>query len=146
MDSRSSFSVGEIVMFFNFFILGAASFVFSWNSAMYSLIAYFICSRMIDAVSTGLDSSKGIFIITTCYDDVSDAIVHDMHRAVTRLHGQGGFLKDDKDVLYCVISRLEVTKLKQVVRDIDPPLSSPYSTCRKSKAGLSARKYKMNKK
>ena len=45
----------------------------SWNSAMYSLIAYFICSRMIDAVSTGLDSSKGIFIITTCYDDVSDA-------------------------------------------------------------------------
>lgn len=75
---------------------------------------------MIDAVSTGLDSSKGIFIITTCYDDVSDAIVHDMHRAVTRLHGQGGFLKDDKDVLYCVISRLEVTKLKQVVRDIDP--------------------------
>ena len=120
MDSRSSFSVGEIVMFFNFFILGAAGFVFSWNSAMYSLIAYFICSRMIDAVSTGLDSSKGIFIITTCYDDVSDAIVHDMHRAVTRLHGQGGFLKDDKDVLYCVISRLEVTKLKQVVRDIDP--------------------------
>ena len=84
---------------------------------MYSLIAYFICSRMIDAVSTGLDSSKGNFIITTCYDDVSDAIVHDMHRAVTRLHGQGGFLKDDKDVLYCVISRLE---LKQVVRDIDP--------------------------
>lgn len=120
MDSKSSFSVGEIIMFFNFFILGAAGFVFSWNSAMYSLIAYFICSRMIDAVSTGLDSSKGIFIVTTKYDKVSDAIVHDMHRAVTRLHGQGGFLKDDKDVLYCVVTRLEVTKLKQVVHGIDP--------------------------
>lgn len=120
MDSKSSFSVGEIIMFFNFFILGAAGFVFSWNSAMYSLIAYFICSRMIDAVSTGLDSSKGIFIVTTEYDKVSDAIVHDMHRAVTRLHGQGGFLKDDKDVLYCVVTRLEVTKLKQVVHGIDP--------------------------
>lgn len=120
MDNRTSFSVGEIIMFFNFFILGAAGFVFSWNSAMYSLIAYFICSRMIDAVSTGLDSSKGIFIITTEYDKVSDAIVHDMHRAVTRLHGQGGFLKDDKDVLYCVVTRLEVTKLKQVVHGIDP--------------------------
>ena len=149
MDSRSSFSVGEIVMFFNFFILGAAGFVFSWNSAMYSLIAYFICSRMIDAVSTGLDSSKGIFIITTCYDDVSDAIVHDMHRAVTRLHGQGGFLKDDKDVLYCVISRLEAALPDHKSRNSSrssatsiPPLSSPYSTCRKSKAGLSARKYK----
>lgn len=120
MDNRTSFSVGEIIMFFNFFILGAAGFVFSWNSAMYSLIAYFICSRMIDAVSTGLDSSKGIFIVTTEYDQVSDAIVHDMHRAVTRLHGQGGFLKDDKDVLYCVVTRLEVTKLKQVVHGIDP--------------------------
>lgn len=120
MDSKSSFSVGEIIMFFNFFILGTAGFVFSWNSAMYSLIAYFICSRMIDAVSTGLDSSKGIFIVTTEYDKVSDAIVHDMHRAVTRLHGQGGFLKDDKDVLYCVVTRLEVTKLKQVVHGIDP--------------------------
>ena len=120
MDNRTSFSVGEIIMFFNFFILGAAGFVFSWNSAMYSLIAYFICSRMIDAVSTGLDSSKGVFIVTTDYDKVSDAIVHDMHRAVTRLHGQGGFLKDDKDVLYCVVTRLEVTKLKQVVHGIDP--------------------------
>lgn len=120
MDNRTSFSVGEIIMFFNFFILGAAGFVFSWNSAMYSLITYFICSRMIDAVSTGLDSSKGIFIVTTEYDQVSDAIVHDMHRAVTRLHGQGGFLKDDKDVLYCVVTRLEVTKLKQVVHGIDP--------------------------
>ena len=119
MDNKSAFSVGEIIMFFNLFILGAAGFVFNWNSAMYSLIAYFICSRMIDMVSTGLDSSKGVFIVTTSYDDVADAIVHDMHRAVTRLHGQGGYLKDDKDVLYCVVSRLEVTKLKQVVHRID---------------------------
>ena len=119
MDNKSAFSVGEIIMFFNLFILGAAGFVFNWNSAMYSLIAYFICSRMIDMVSTGLDSSKGVFIVTTSYDDVADAIVHDMHRAVTRLHGQGGFLKDDKDVLYCVVSRLEVTNLIQVVHHID---------------------------
>ncbi len=120
LDNKSAFSVGEIIMFFNLFILGTAGFIFNWNSAMYSLITYFICSRMIDAVSTGLDSSKGVFIVTTAYDDVADAIVHDMHRAVTRLHGQGGFLKDDKDVLYCVVSRLEVTKLKQVVHHIDP--------------------------
>lgn len=51
---------------------------------------------------------------------MADAIVHDMGRAVTRLHGQGGYLKDDKDVLYCVVTRLEVTKLKQVVHHIDP--------------------------
>lgn len=140
MDNKSSFSVGEIVMFFNFFILGAAGFVFSWNSAMYSLIAYFICSRMIDAVSTGLDSSKGIFIVTSDYDKVSDAIVHDMHRAVTRLHGQGGFLKDDKDVLYCVVTRLEVTKLKQVVHGIDPAAFLSVFDVQEVQGGLVKRK------
>ena len=86
---------------------------------MYSLITYFICSRMMDAVSTGLDSSKGVFIVTTKYDEVTHAILHDMHYSVTKLHGRGGFLNDDKDVLYTVISRLEVTKMKNVVYEID---------------------------
>lgn len=104
----------------NIFIMGCAGLVFNWNSALYSLMAYFICSRLIDTVSEGLDSSKGIFIITTNFEAVSDAIVHDLHRAVTHLHGQGGFLKDDKDVLYCVVSRLEIQKLKTTVHDIDP--------------------------
>ncbi len=120
LDSKTSFSVGEIVLFFNLFILGSAGFVFSWNSAMYSLVAYFICSRLIDTVSDGLDSTKGVFIVTSNYDEVSNAIVHDMRKAVTLLHGQGGFLREDKDILYCVVSRLEVTKLKQVVQSIDP--------------------------
>lgn len=120
LEGKTSFSVGEIVMFFNIFILGSAAFVFSPNSAMYSLIAYFICSKVIDMVSVGLDSSKGVFIVTSDYDAVANAIVKDMHRAVTLLHGQGGFLKDDKDVIYCVVSRLEITKLKQVVHAIDP--------------------------
>ena len=118
-DRRSAFSIGEIVLFFNLFILGSAGFVFTWNSAMYSLITYFICSRMMDAVSTGLDSSKGVFIVTTKYDEVTHAILHDMHYSVTKLHGRGGFLNDDKDVLYTVISRLEVTKMKNVVYEID---------------------------
>ena len=46
--------------------------------------------------------------------------MHDLRKAVTRLHGQGGFLREDKDVLYCVVTRLEVTKLKQTVQSIDP--------------------------
>lgn len=120
LGGKSSFSVGQIVLFFNFFILGAAGFVFNWNSAMYSLIAYFICSRMIDVVSVGLDSTKGIFIVASDYDAVSEALINDMHIAVTRFHGEGGFLKTDKDILYCVVSRLEVTKLKEVVQKADP--------------------------
>lgn len=120
LDRKCSFSVGEIVMFFNIFILGSAGFVFSWNSAMYSLVAYFICAKMIDMVTNGLDGSKGVFIVTDRSDDVAYAIMHDMRHAVTLLHGQGGFLKNDKTILYCVISRLEVTRLKSVAHSVDP--------------------------
>lgn len=120
LDRRSAFSVGEIVMFCNIFILGSAGFVFSWNSAMYSLVAYFICSKMIDIVSAGLDESKGVFIVTEKSDEVGDAIMNQMHRAVTFIHGEGGYLRKDKNILYCVISRLEVTRLKFITHDIDP--------------------------
>ncbi len=120
LDRRSAFSVGEIVMFCNIFILGSAGFVFSWNSAMYSLVAYFICSKMIDIVSAGLDESKGVFIVTEKSDEVGDAIMNQMHRAVTFIHGEGGYLRNDKNILYCVISRLEVTRLKFITHDIDP--------------------------
>ena len=120
LDNKTPFSVGEIVLFFNLFILGSAGLVFNWHSAMYSLVAYFICSRMIDTVSEGLDSTKGVLIVTTKHDEVSDALIHDLRKAVTRLHGQGGFLREDKEVLYCVVTRLEVTKLKQTVQSIDP--------------------------
>ena len=120
LDRKTAFSIGETVMFFNVFILGSAGFVFSWNSAMYSLVAYFICSKMIDIVSNGLDESKGVFIVTEKSDAVADAVMNQMHRAVTLLHGEGGFLKNDKEIIYCVISRLEVTRLKYLTHEIDP--------------------------
>lgn len=120
LDRKTSFSIGEIVMFFNVFILGSAGFVFSWNSAMYSMVTYFICSKMIDMVSSGIDASKGVIIVTDKADKVADAVMHQMHRAVTYLHGAGGYLKNDKEILYCVISRLEVTRLKNVAHEIDP--------------------------
>ena len=118
LDRKISFSVGEIVLFFNIFILGSAGFVFNWNSAMYSLVAYFICSKVIDIVTVGLDESKGVLVVTNYGDEVSDALNH-MGRSVTILYGQGGYLKNEKKVLYLVVSRLEVTALKQVVHSID---------------------------
>ncbi|HAT56175.1 MAG TPA: hypothetical protein DCS74_01175 [Veillonellaceae bacterium] len=120
MDKQMSFSVGEIIMFFNLFILGSAGFVFSWNSAMYSLVAYFIAYKMIDVVTEGLDESKGAFIVSDRYQDVADAVVSQMGRAVTLLYGEGGYLKEQKKILYCVVTRLEITRLKKVVYASDP--------------------------
>ena len=119
-DRKLPFSVGEIIMFFNLFILGVSGFVFSWNSAMYSLIAYFIAYKVIDIVSNGLDEMKGVLIVTSKDEEVSRCITRDMHRGVTSLHGEGAYARQRTWVLYCVISRLEIVQLRDAIIEIDP--------------------------
>lgn len=119
MDKKSSFSVGEVVMFFNLFILGAAGFIFGWDKAMYSLIAYFIISKMIDVTIKGLDESYAVMIVSDENDDIADALMHRLGRGVTFLHGQGAYTGASKKVLYCVVTRLEVGKLKDIALEKD---------------------------
>lgn len=119
LDKRSSFSVGEIVMIFNLFILGVAGFVYDWNSALYSLITYFVAYKMMDITITGLDESKGVMIITDKPDAISDAVMNQLGRGVTVLYGEGGYLKQPKKVIYSVVTRLEITKLRDLVYDCD---------------------------
>ena len=119
LDRKTSFSVGEVVMFFNLFILGAAGFVFGWDKAMYSLVAYFIISKMIDVVLKGLDESYAVMIVSDEYEEIADALMHRLGRGVTYLHGQGAYTGDDTQVLYCVVTRLEVVKLKEIALEKD---------------------------
>ncbi|CAN7552396.1 YitT family protein [Paenibacillus sp. LjRoot153] len=119
-SKKMPFSVGEIVMFFNFFILGSAGFVFGWDRAMYSLIAYFIAFKMIDITIEGLDQSKSVWIISDEYEKIGDSITNRLGRGVTYLKGEGAFTGDNKKVIFSVITRLEEAKLKSIVDDLDP--------------------------
>jgi len=119
-SKKSAFSVGEIVMFFNFFILGSAGFVFGWDHAMYSLIAYYIAFKMIDITIEGLDQSKSVWIISDEFEKIGDAITYRLGRGVTYLKGEGAFTGDDKKVIFSVITRLEEAKLKSIVDELDP--------------------------
>ncbi|MBB4824436.1 uncharacterized membrane-anchored protein YitT (DUF2179 family) [Sporosarcina luteola] len=120
LTRRIPFSVGEFVMFLNVFIFGWAGFVLTWEKAMYSILTYYIASKMIDMVIQGLDETKAIIIVSDEYEDLSDAIVERLGRSVTKLHGKGGISDNEKDVIYVVVTRLEISKLKQIVRDVDP--------------------------
>lgn len=120
LNIRLPFSVGEIIMFFNLFILGSAGFVFGWNQAMYSLIAYFIAYKTIDIVVEGLDQSKAVWIISENYTDIGNAIIARLGRGVTYLNGSGGFTGDEKQVIFCVITRLEEAKIRAILEDYDP--------------------------
>ncbi|WP_199622288.1 YitT family protein [Paenibacillus alkalitolerans] len=119
-SKTTAFSVGEIVMFINLFILGSAGFVFGWDRAMYSLIAYYIAFKMIDVTIEGFDESKAVWIISENSDDIGDAILSRLGRGVTYLNGEGGFTGGAKRVIFCVITRLEEAKLKSIVEELDP--------------------------
>jgi uncharacterized membrane-anchored protein YitT (DUF2179 family) len=119
ISRRSAFSVGEIVMFFNLFILSSAGLIFSWDRAMYSLIAYFIAYKVIDITIEGLDESKAAFIISEKPDEIAEVLMARLGRGVTYLEGRGGYSGQVKGVLYSVITRLEVAKLKAIVDEID---------------------------
>lgn len=119
-SKRLPFSVGEIIMFVNLFILASAGFVFSWDRAMYSLLAYYVAFKIIDITIKGLDESKSVWIISENYEEIGDALLHRLGRGVTYLKGEGAFSGDDKKVIFCVITRLEEAKLKDIVAEHDP--------------------------
>jgi uncharacterized membrane-anchored protein YitT (DUF2179 family) len=120
LNKKLPFSVGEIIMFFNVFIFGVAGFVFGWDRAMYSLLAYYIAFKTIDIVIAGLDESKSAWIISEKHKDLGEAIMARLGRGVTYLNGEGAYTGDDKKVIFCVITRLEEAKLKEIVEELDP--------------------------
>ena len=119
MDKRSSFSVGEIVLIINLFILTGAGLVFGWDRAMYSLFTYFIASKVIDITIEGLDESKAVIIVSDQSAEITSALMDRLGRGVTILRGEGAYSGDAKNILYTVITRLEVAKLKAIIEEID---------------------------
>lgn len=120
LTKKAPYSVGEFVMFLNIFIFGWAGFVLGWEKAMYSILTYYIASKAIDAVIQGFDETKAAIIVSDEFEEMADAIAKRLGRSVTKLHGKGGYSDNEKDVIYVVVTRLELTKLKQIVHDIDP--------------------------
>ncbi|PWI25750.1 YitT family protein [Kurthia sibirica] len=118
-NKNTPFSVGQIIMFFNLIIFSVAGFVFTWERAMYSVIAYFIAYKTIDIVIEGLDESKAVYIISDEYHQIGQAIMDRLGRGVTYLNGEGAYSGDAKKVVFTVITRLEEAKLNTIVEEID---------------------------
>lgn len=119
-NKKVPFSVGEVVMFINLFILSSAGFIYGWDRAMYSLIAYYIAFKMIDVTIEGFDESKACWITSDMHKEIGDAILQRLGRGITYLNGEGGYSGDVKKVIFCVVTRLEEAKLKSIVEEHDP--------------------------
>ncbi len=119
LAKKSGFSIGEIIMFFNIFIYTGAGFLYGWDKAMYSVLVYFITYKVIDIVLEGLNESKSVNIISDKSEEIGNAIIKKLDVGVTYITGRGGYTGAEKQIIYCVISRLELAKLKELVKVID---------------------------
>ena len=118
-SKRTGFSVGEIVMVMNLFIFAGAGLIFGWDKAMYSLVTYFVAFKTIDITVEGLDESKGIMIVTDYPDEIAALLMQRLGRGVTVLYGEGGYTGTPKKILYSVVTRLEIAKLKSIIFEKD---------------------------
>ncbi|MFC5988240.1 YitT family protein [Marinicrinis lubricantis] len=116
----SGISLGLCVAMLDGLVMLTAGIVFSPEKALYALIGLFVTSKTIDIVQVGLSTSKMAFIISEKQQQIREAVLHDLDRGLTRLTAYGGFTGASREVLMVVVGQTEVTKLKALVRDVDP--------------------------
>lgn len=120
IDKRTSFSVGEAIMFMNIFILSASGFVFGWDNAMYSLIAYFVAHKAIDVAVEGLNESRSVWIVSKKYRKIGHAISEEIGRKVTYVNGVNEEDIVSDGIILSIITRFEEQRLKTIIHSIDP--------------------------
>lgn len=118
ISKKTNLSVGQIVLIFNLVIYSVAGFIFGFDRAMYSLLTYVITFKVIDFVSEGLEQAKAALIITSKGTSLSKEIYNKLGRTTTTIKGKG-LISGEKEVLYCVLTRIEVFELRHIVEDMD---------------------------
>ena len=124
ISKKTELSVGQFVLICNLFIFTIAIFIFGFDRAMYSLVAYFVASKLIDTVVEGSNQVKAALIVTQHEYEVSQAILKCLGRTVTKMEGEGMF-SGKKGILYVVLTRVEVTELRTVIEQVDIETNSP---------------------
>ncbi len=120
IDRETVFSVGEAIMAINGVIITAAGFVFGWEQALYSLIAYFVAHKAIDVTVKGLDESRMLWIVSLKVRDVGKVINEVAKLPVTYVKESNPRHKEPHGVLLVAITRLQEQKVKAAVRAVDP--------------------------
>lgn len=113
-------SVGWVLFFIDFIVVVAAGIVFGPSQALYAVVSLALGAKIIDLVQEGLNTAKAVFIISDMAPTISDRIMQEMDRGVTLLHGQGAYTRREKEVILCVINRMQMSRLKGIIHEIDP--------------------------
>ncbi|TZE81091.1 YitT family protein [Calorimonas adulescens] len=113
-------SIGMLLLIIDAVIIGLAGFVFSAEHALYALIADAIAIRVIDIIQEGANDNRAAYVISDLSDDIEAEILTKLGRGVTSFPGRGGYTGKERKVLFCVISKNEITQFKEIVKGVDP--------------------------
>lgn len=121
VQKYAGWSMGKTMLIFDMMVIAASVLTYlNYKQAMYTLVAVFIGARVIDFIQEGAYAARGAMIISEKNTQIAQKIMDEMDRGVTALRGYGSFTKADRDVLYCVVGRNEIVRLKNLVTAIDP--------------------------
>lgn len=112
-------SVSKIMFVLDAIIIMIGFVVFGAEKTMYAIISVYIAVKVIDGILEGINFSKAAFIISDKYQQISDELMVQLDRGVTGLDGRGMYTNVEKKVLFCVVSKKQIIKLKDIVRNFD---------------------------
>ncbi|MDW7729238.1 MAG: YitT family protein [Bacillota bacterium] len=113
-------SPGQAMLWGDLTVLVLAVFVFGSEAAMYAALSLFVSVKVIDAILEGLGLAKSVIIITCCGEKINEKLIYELGRGVTWLEGSGGYTREAREVLLCVVTRQQIARLKTIIHKIDP--------------------------
>ncbi len=141
MSRKQSLTVGDFILVFNILIFSAAVFLLSVEVAMYAMLTYLAASRTVDFILEGVEEFTGVTIISPHSEEISEFIKNQMGRGLTIYSGKRGFGKrgDNEianDILFTVVTRLEISRLTNAIEKIDPNAFIVMQSIRDTKGGM----------
>lgn len=143
---KTSFTITEIILGFNILIFSIAAFQFGIETALYSILTYFTATRCIDYVVEGIQAYTGVTIISSKSEVIKYQLVNKLGRGITVYKGERGFLPGkfeismDCDIIFTVVTRLELRKLKNLIYEVDPKAFVFANTIRETSGGVLKRR------
>jgi len=139
---KSSFSITEIILGMNVIIFIIATVFLKFETALYAIMTYLVASQITKYVIEGIEAYTGVTIVSGNSEEIKKALVLTMNRGITVYKGERGFMKEsfehssDADIIFTIVTRLEVRKLQNIVRAIDPKAFIFTQTVREPQGGI----------
>ncbi|WP_028664884.1 YitT family protein [Runella zeae] len=140
LSRKFSTTIGDIIIMVNIVIFSAAAYFLSVETALYSMITYLAASKTLDFVIEGIDEYMGVTIISLHSDEIRQMIINEMGRGVTVYKGKKGYGRNGEtkefDIIYTVLTRLELSKLNTEIQTLDPHAFVVMSSVKDTKGGM----------